>query len=199
MRTFIAIDLPGVLKTEIKLLQQKIQAAVQPFPAQRHLRWVAPDKIHLTLRFLGETTPAQRAEVTASLGEVAAASASFHLHLAGIGVFPSWPRMRVLWTGVGGDVAELKALQAATEKIAQQTGFAAEQKSYAPHITLARVDRNAAAADLRQLGEFLKSWAGEAGSERWGEWRVDELVYMHSQLRSEGALYTPLAHLPFKR
>lgn len=197
MRTFIAIDLPDELKQPIESLQSQIRAALQPLGYEQHLNWTDPAKLHLTLRFLGETDEEQQKQMTAALAPIAADQAPFHLHLARLGAFPNWPRMRVLWTAVGGDLAELKQLQAAIEQIAQDCGFEAEGKPYTPHITLARVLRNVSTGDVRRMGRFLNTWAQETGDRQWGAWTVHELIHMRSQLRPSGAVYTPLVHLPF--
>lgn len=198
MRTFIAIDLPASLKAEIDALQTEIREALRPQGGDRALNWVNVQKVHLTLRFLGETEDRQRQQIGLILQEIAQDQPPFDLHLTGIGVFPNWPRMRVLWVGVGGEVERLKQLQAKVESAAREGGFAAEENSFSPHITLARVDRNAANQQVRTMGEFLRSWAQTRGNRTWGSWRVDELIHMQSELRPSGAIYTPLRHHPFK-
>jgi RNA 2',3'-cyclic 3'-phosphodiesterase len=89
-------------------------------------------------------------------------------------------------------------LQRAVEQIAQNSGFQAEDKAFSPHITLARVERNAPGAALQQLGQSLSTWAAEEVKRPLGNWTVHEVVHMRSQLRPEGPIYTPLAHFPFQ-
>ncbi|MBX2998679.1 MAG: RNA 2',3'-cyclic phosphodiesterase [Caldilineaceae bacterium] len=193
MRTFIAIDLPELLKKQMGALQVEIQGALGEDGA---LNWANPQKMHVTLRFLGETDDRQRDHLAHRLKKIAQDQSPFDLHLVGIGAFPNWPRMRVLWTGIEGDLTQLKQLQAEVEKAAQACGFAAEERAFSPHITLARVDRNAATRQVQHMGEFLRGWAQTSGKRKWGSWRADELIHMRSQLQPDGAVYTPLRHFP---
>lgn len=197
MRTFIAVDLPVHLKKQMDALQTQIQGVLRPSGDERALNWVNVEKMHLTLRFLGEIDNRQRECLAHRLHKVVQAQSPFGLHLTGIGAFPNWPRMRVLWTGIEGDLAQLKQLQTDVEKVARSCGFAAEDRAFSPHITLARVDRNAANRQVQHMGEFLRGWAQPSAKQKWGAWRVDKLIHMQSQLQSNGAIYTPLHHFPF--
>jgi RNA 2',3'-cyclic 3'-phosphodiesterase len=198
MRTFIAIELPAQLKKQMDALQTKIQGVLRPLGDDSALNWANVEKMHLTLRFLGETDDRQRESLAHRLRKIVQAQSPLDLHLTGIGAFPNWPRMRVLWTGIEGDLARLKQLQAAVEQAAQSCGFAAEDRAFAPHITLARVDRNAANRQVQHMGEFLRGWAQTSGRQKWGAWHVNGLIHMHSQLQPDGAIYTPLCHFPFE-
>lgn len=197
MRTFIAIDLPDPLKAQMETLQTEMLRALHPRGGDRALKWVDVQKVHLTLRFLGETDDRQREEIGHHLQRIVRDQPPFDLSLTGVGVFPTWPRLRVLWTGVGGEVENLKQLQAEVEQAAQACGFTAEDKDFSPHITLARTDRNASSQQIREIGEFLRRWAQTNGDRTWGAWRVDELIHMRSQLQPTGAVYTPLRRLSF--
>jgi RNA 2',3'-cyclic 3'-phosphodiesterase len=197
MRTFIAIDLPTSLKTQLEALQSEIRTVLDTQGGDRALNWVQVPKIHVTLRFLGDTNDRQSEQIGWHLQRIAQDQPPFVLNLAGIGVFPNWPRMRILWIGVGGEVGPLKKLQAEVEKSAQACGFAAEDKEFSPHITLARVDRNATNQHVRTMGESLRSWSQTKGNRTLGTWRVDEMIHMRSQLQPSGAIYTPLRHFRF--
>jgi RNA 2',3'-cyclic 3'-phosphodiesterase len=198
MRTFIAIDLPDVLKEKVALLQEQIHSAVQPLNGVRYLRWTGTDKMHLTLRFLGETTVTQQTQLSIQLAQLCSAQSPIRLNLTGLGAFPNWSRLRVVWTGVAGEVAPLKELQQGVEQIARASEFTAENKSFSPHITLARIERNAPGAALRELGQFLNTWAAEEAQQQWGSWTVRQVIHMRSQLRPQGAIYTPLARFPLE-
>lgn len=192
MRTFIAIDLPADLKQQLASLQQELQRALQEPGLDRSLGWTTPDKMHLTLRFLGETGDHQRTKIIDGLGAVLKEQPGFTLCLEGLGAFPTWPRIRVLWAGVAGDRMRLAHLQAEVEQVSQAAGFLAETKAFSPHITLARVERN---ANSRSLGDFLQVWAEHKGRLVFAPWPVDELIFMKSDLRPGGAVYTPLARI----
>ncbi len=191
MRTFIAINLPAALKAAIGARQQDLQARLTAHGLTDALRWADPTKLHLTLRFLGETTEAQRQPIESGLRTLAGTIAPVRLHLHGLGAFPKWQKMAVLWVDVGGDLAEVAMLQTGIEQVAQRAGFAAETRLYRPHVTLARLDQNTPAPILRQLDNLLRPTA--ESSPRLGEWTVTELVWMQSQLHPSGARYSELA------
>ncbi|MEZ4637143.1 MAG: RNA 2',3'-cyclic phosphodiesterase [Caldilineaceae bacterium] len=132
MRTFIAIDLPAAVKQEMRALQRRLQNDLRPIGGDRLFKWTNPDKVHVTLRFLGETSDTQVDQIHADLRRITADAIPFALNLDGIGVFPNWPRVRVLWAGVSGELAALHRLQQAVETAAQAAGFVAEDKSFSP-------------------------------------------------------------------
>jgi 2'-5' RNA ligase len=193
MRTFIAIDLSPDIKQQMRTLQRRLQSDLRPLGGDRLLKWTNPDKVHVTLRFLGDTSEVQTRRMAEDLRRITSEMAPFGLQLGGIGVFPNWPRLRVLWVGVEGELAALHRLQQAVEAAAQAAGFAAEDKSFSPHITLARVGKEARGEDVRRIGEFLRSRSAQE-TPLAEAWRVEEIVHMQSQLRPEGAVYTPIQH-----
>ncbi len=196
MRTFIAIDLPDAIKDEIRDRQRRIQSALHPNHAHRLLRWTLPDKMHITLRFLGETSDEQRDRLAQPLRRIAAAQSPFQLQLSQIGVFPNWSRLRVLWIGLDGELESLQQMQQAVEAAAQEAGFAAEGKSFSPHITLARIGKDSSNEDVRRLGGSLQTWSQQTAAPSGSPWTVDRIIHVQSQLRAQGALYTPLAEFP---
>lgn len=197
MRTFIAIDLPTFVQEQMHKLQQQLQADIRPFGGDRLLKWTTPGKVHVTLRFLGETSEEQTQRLKVDLHRIVAETDPFVLRIGGIGVFPSWPRIRVLWTGVSGELSALHRLQQAVETAAQAAGFSAEDKSFSPHITLARMKNESSKEDVRRVGDFLRAWSQQEGSTVQTEWRVGEIVHMQSTLQPSGAVYTPIERFIF--
>ncbi|MCB9895679.1 MAG: RNA 2',3'-cyclic phosphodiesterase [Planctomycetes bacterium] len=127
-RLFIAIDLPPDVKEWIGALCHGISGA----------RWVKPDQLHLTLRFIGDAEADQTADLKAALDKVN--GHAFRMQIEGVGTFPSPGKRRaarVLWLGVRPG-AELTTLQAQIEESVQSAGFPPETRPYHPHITLAR-------------------------------------------------------------
>ena len=190
MRTFIAVEIPEQLRSRLAAVAGELAALLAEHNAVSPLRWSDAEKYHLTLRFLGETTPAQRQQVSEMLEEAAAGSAPFSLALSGLGAFPNWRKMRVLWVGVAGEVKTLHGLQTRVEIGVQACGFAAESQTFHPHATLARVGREAETALLAQAGTRLAAQTKLAQS--LGQWTVSELVLMQSELRPGGSVYTAL-------
>lgn len=143
-RLFVAVELPDDAKRGLVALQTAIPTA----------RWVQPEHMHLTLRFIGDV--AQVASLIDRLREIQ--SAPFELQLREIGRFPSQSKRspRVLWAGIKPQPA-LMAVQEAVELAVQSQGFPAEQRDYHPHITLARLK---AEKPLWQVDAFLKQHTG---------------------------------------
>ncbi len=209
LRTFIAIDLPTAALRAVAAAQEQIQSFLRARDLASALRWSPITNLHLTLRFLGDTTAAQRDDVTARLQAVAAQTSPFTLNveLSGVGVggFPSLRQPRVLWMGINGDMATLIQLQRQVEEIAQAVGFAPEEKGFAPHLTLARAARDAGRPLLQQVGHALGEYARMPSSLSATAtpkptplyFRIDRLVYYQSELRKGGSVYSPLASLPF--
>lgn len=196
LRTFVAIDLPDAVKQEFAVRRDALRSALAAQGVAGGLRWSDPRGLHLTLRFLGETTPAQCQALARSLREVAGRYGPFRLQLGAPGVFPNAAQPRVLWVGLGGDVARLVALQAQVEARVQALGFAAEPKPFAPHITLARVGRDAGRAEVQALGRVLTTLWARAEPVAASSFVVTRLIHYRSELRRGGAVYTPLADIP---
>jgi RNA 2',3'-cyclic 3'-phosphodiesterase len=194
IRTFIAVELPRPLQQALLQVQQQLEEGLP----RRTIRWTAPENLHLTLRFLDDTSQEQREQLAAGLAEIAHRQVSFELVLQGLGVFPNYNRLRIVWVGLSGGLAPLQEMADQVERLARQASFAAEEKPFSPHITLGRAARDVAPASLRQAGRILEEMARqpELGQE-WGRFAVEEIVHMQSELHSGGSLYTPLQKFHF--
>lgn len=201
MRTFFAIELPPALHTQIGLIQRQLRSHLRDLQAVDCFNWTAPDKIHLTLRFLGETSAAQSAQLVAGLAPIAAQQAPFQLGLQTVGWFPNFRAPNVVWLGVSGARVELEKLQRQVEDLVRRSGFAPEQRPFSPHLTIARTQRQAERTQQRLAGEALRLFAQRPAEERTIHsplhFEVTEFVYMQSELRPEGARYTVLHHFTF--
>ena len=200
MRTFLAIELPGSVRDQVQQIQQQLQSYLRSAQADGCIRWTRVEKIHLTLRFLGETNAEQQQLITQRLNELVPQYSPFSLSLTDLGCFPHWREPSVVWLAVRGDLQALQQLQVQTEQIAQQAGFPAESRAFAPHITIGRAGRNVERVRLRHTGAALRNFQPEStvatGIElvKIAPFIVDQITYMQSELRAEGAHYTPLAH-----
>ena len=178
LRTFICVKLP---ESHIEKLRRWISSARRECG---EVRWVRPETIHITLKFCGEIT-AEVAEAMSGLLRAAKLGGAFSLSVSGIGGFPSIERPRVLWTGIEGDKASLAKLAASADRCAVRCGAAPERRGFAPHITLGRRD-----AITPLDAALIERWLAEPP--KLEPWRVDELIFMRSELRPEGPRYTPL-------
>ncbi|MBI5267615.1 MAG: RNA 2',3'-cyclic phosphodiesterase [candidate division Zixibacteria bacterium] len=133
IRLFIAWPLPHSIEQELGrigfLLKQK----------GGRVSWVAPNNIHLTARFLGDTDEKLIPKIGALIDEVAATSKPVECALDRLGAFSDLKRPRVIWAGLGGNLQSLEIMADLLEQGAQELGFEKETKRFRPHLTLARV------------------------------------------------------------
>lgn len=183
IRAFIAIALPRVIRTEL-------ESIIQQFKGQhvQCVKWVAVDNTHLTLKFLGDTSPADLAQLTKILQVESAAHPSFSVEVAGMGAFPNTRHPRILWVGLQAP-AVLNSLAGSIESAARSIGIQAEERAFSPHLTLGRVKNDASPTDILNLSAALKSI--DVGSV--GEFMVTQYTLFRSDLRPQGPLYSVLA------
>ena len=178
LRLFIAIELPDSIKRSLASLQGKMEKALPP------LRWVKPEAIHLTLKFLGhvkeDTLPGIKEIVTA----VAEGSRPFTVVFSGIGAFPNMRRPRVVWVGVREESGELRGIAERMDRMAARLGITIEKRPYKPHLTIGRVRGRGGG----NFGEALPLFKDE----EIGKMRVDEISLIRSELTPKGAIYTAL-------
>lgn len=185
LRTFIAIELDEAMREALAAVQKELRAAVPP----DSVRWVRPESIHLTLKFLGDTPVGRLEEIKGALAAAAAEVFPFSFTVEGLGCFPNPRRPRVLWVGVEEPTGALEALWQAVEAHVAPLGWPTEKRTFQPHLTLGRVQRRVTSADRRVLGELVeKSDVGRLGSVA-----VRAVSFIRSDLKPTGAVYTTLA------
>jgi 2'-5' RNA ligase len=177
MRLFLAVELPATVREALAGLQRDLRSRCGGW------RWVRPEGIHLTLRFLGEVAAGDDAAQRAAWRREASRSGPLSIRVSGAGVFPSPRRPRVLWVGVEEYVpgGRLEALAAGLETAAREAGFKPETRPFRPHLTLARAARGSrpSAPEPGSVGEI-------------GLAEVEDLVLFRSELRPQGARYSVL-------
>ncbi|HET6923760.1 MAG TPA: RNA 2',3'-cyclic phosphodiesterase, partial [Anaeromyxobacteraceae bacterium] len=146
LRLFVALDPPEPVRRRIAAMQLELRRA-----AGRHadqVRWVAPEDVHLTLQFLG-AVPEERLEaLRGALAALARQARPLALELKGAGGFPSARRPRVVWVGVGGEIAPLADLAAGLGRRLAPLGFPPEDRPLSPHLTLGRAREGRGAPGL---------------------------------------------------
>jgi RNA 2',3'-cyclic 3'-phosphodiesterase len=184
MRSFVAIELDATLKQALAQMLRSLERARPPY----RLKWVAPELQHITLQFLGEINPSDVRDITQALQLAAMGIASFELTLAEIGCFPNIYKPNVLWVGVREPSGALQKLYTAVGAQLGRIGFPPETRAFTPHLTLARVPREASANDKRMVGEwFVKQAPPEAQT-----MRVTQVHLTQSELSRAGPRYTAL-------
>ena len=155
MRLFVAIELPEAWRAEATaarrwLLDRLRQSSGEAVDDQPGLRFTSPERLHLTLRFLGEVEePVLPALQQQLAGEVVAVDVP--LELAALGTFGSRGRPNVVWLGLGGDLDGLQATRVAVDRALAAAGVEVDDQPLRPHITLARVDRRATPGQRRAI------------------------------------------------
>jgi len=182
VRTFVAIELPAAVQRGLTQVQERLQRDRPP------VRWVATDKIHVTLVFLGEIPGEKVAIVGESAARAAAGVAPFEIEAAGVGVFPNPNRPRVVWVGIQGEMEALRSLHARLETDLAACGFPKEDRPFSPHLTLGRVRDRATPPEVRALGQAVTALQVPS----LGRWRVEHFSVIRSDLRPTGPIYTTL-------
>jgi 2'-5' RNA ligase len=189
LRCFVAIELEEAIHQEIHRTQTLLKSA----PAGRHGRWVRPEGIHLTLKFLGDV-PADQLDTIAQAIRVATAGvAPFRVSFGGLGCFPNTRFPRVIWIGVEDPEGTLLRLQKAVETNLSALGYPPERRAFHPHLTLART-RRVSKGEQAALGKLVE----RTQVDRLGDMLVREISLMRSELRPSGAVYTQLAAAPLR-
>ena len=187
IRAFIAIELPAAILQQIAALEVRLKPQLPP----DCVRWVKPDSIHLTLKFLGQVPSDQIDLIKSSLKNALAAQRAFTLEVAGAGCFPDRHRPRVIWVGVQEDPPghQLQHVQRAVENAIAPLGYPTETRDFSPHLTLGRIARDVRTLDLKKVGDAI----GASEVESLGRWDVANVALIKSDLRPTGAVYTVLA------
>lgn len=180
MRCFIAIDISDAIRAALADLQQELADGVDV--RRGDVKWVRPESIHLTLKFLGEIRDQDVVAVCDVVKDVAGRHRVFNLAVRGVGHFGG-KSARVLWVGAGHDCEALAALQAELEEQLAEAGWPKEARKFAAHLTLCRIRNAKAGAKLAEAVEPYQDFG--LGTMRCASVRVYE-----SRLRPEGPLYT---------
>ncbi|XOK62806.1 RNA 2',3'-cyclic phosphodiesterase [Paenibacillus elgii] len=151
-------------------------------------KWVHPQDFHLTLQFLGDVARDRTERIAQAIAQAAKDTAPFSLHFQGLGVFGKPNAPSVLWAGVQGEVEKLGQLQRRIVEAMEPLGFAAENRPYKPHLTLARKFTGPAGSHAAMLDVALP--------DEWQTpWRVEETVLYRSRLGSR-PMYERVASFP---
>lgn len=179
MRLFIALNLPGRKRLRVHRSAEPLREQDLP------VRWIEEDKLHVTLKFLGQVRAQKVPEVQRTMERVAGATRSFDIELGGFGAFPTIRRPQVLWLGVHAS-PELRCLKQDLEWGLGDCGFDPETRAFHPHVTLGRADEKGGAGAFRGLDEKV------AGMEFRETIPVRTVDLMKSRLSKAGATYEVL-------
>ena len=184
MRAFIGVALPESIRTSLHALQQELAES------RADLKWVEPEQLHLTLKFLDEITEEQRQQVETMLRRVTASATPFMVQLDQVGAFPSRHAPRVIWVGLAEGTEELARMAAMIEEEARAMGLRREERPFASHLTVGRV----------RSSRSLKALAQQLPHVQWkspAPWHVVAITLYQSVLSSAGAHHSKLAEISF--
>ncbi len=184
MRVFIAIDIDEQIRKALSRLQNEMHSKVDI--KKGDVKWVNPDVMHLTLKFLGEIKDVQTVDVCKITQEVASRHNNFEVEVETVGYFGG-RSARVLWVGTGQNCENLLQLQSDLEQELASAGWPWETRKFSGHLTLCRVRNSKAGVKLAQMTEGYKDF-------KLGTVSADSVSVYQSQLTSKGPVYTVLGN-----
>lgn len=183
IRAFIAITLSEEVYQGLEQVIAGLKEKLSGVP----LRWVPARNIHLTIKFLGNVSMTNLEMLKKAIHTEAGQHAAFEMSVGRFGAFPSLQRPRVLWVGVEASKS-LQLTQLGIENVTSRLGYPREDRPFSPHLTLARVSRNASPQDIKAISQAISNY--EVGF--LGAFRVEEIHLYRSDLMRGGAVYTRL-------
>ena len=188
MRTFIAINLDQEIKNALSQFIGELKACS---PESRGIKWIRPEAMHLTLKFLGEINEEKIPQIESILKRISEKYEPFPLRIKGTGYFPPKSKTpRVLWVAIE-EVEDLKRLQSNVEDEMESLGFPKERRTFHPHLTLGRVKTF---SGIEETMHFLEKHRDK----NFGEMEAKKITFIRSILKPTGAEYSVLSEFKLK-
>lgn len=187
IRTFIAVDLPPSVLDALEQITSQLQEKLPNTP----VRWVDVQKMHLTLKFLGDISKENIGMVEKILLSEGVKRPVMEIGIGGIGAFPKMRHPRVIWIGVEAP-PDLFDLRRGIEDGIARLGYNYDKYEFTPHLTLGRISRKASARDVRTVGNVLHDF--QVGF--IGVARIEAVHLYRSDLSPDGAKYSCLYSAP---
>ncbi|MFZ3070090.1 MAG: RNA 2',3'-cyclic phosphodiesterase [Anaerolineaceae bacterium] len=182
LRLFIAIDFSEATIQKVVGLQKQLRAKLAACP----IRWVAPENLHLTLQFLGETDQVKFPMISRTMDEIVSGFDPFEVHLKGIGCFPSLKKPEVIWLGLDHNKTLVTLAQSFAQRL-EPMGFSPNGR-FSPHLTLGRVNHFVEENQKQMISDLMMS----AHSVEIGSDGIQEIILFRSTLTQTGPIYTAL-------
>jgi 2'-5' RNA ligase len=189
VRLFVAVEIGETLSARVATLSTELQKRARDTAWRAKITWIPADRMHLTVRFIGEVDDTRGAAIRETLNTPLSVSA-FDLTLAGAGAFPKGGAPRVLWVGVTRGREELLNVEREVSERLEASGVPPEERAYNPHLTLARVREPAGLRSVRLLDGLTDRHVGSV--------QVDAITLFQSKLSPKGPTYTPLLRIPLE-
>lgn len=191
LRAFIAVEIPLQIRESVCKAITPLQEGLGSV-----VRWVPMENMHLTLKFLGDVSPANVDMLSQMLRAEADLFHCFDLHLSGLGSFPNFKRPRVIYIGILAPTA-LEALQRGIESTSRRLGYEAEERGFSPHLTVGRVKQASRVTATEQ--QKIRRALEETRIDSLGTARVDSVHLYKSDLKPTGSIYTRLYSAPLRK
>jgi RNA 2',3'-cyclic 3'-phosphodiesterase len=180
VRAFLAFEMPSAVHD---LLADEVTGLRAALP---RARWVRPEGIHLTVKFLGESPRGELDALADELAGLLGTAPPVRVLLGGSGFFPSARRPRVAW--VGGEAEGAEEVVTAVEATSATRGWKTETRGWSPHLTVARLRDPWSPTAVERFLAWGRTLA-------FDPFVCRELVLFSSRLQPGGAVYTPLRRL----
>jgi len=184
IRSFVAIELPEHVIALLRGVQQDLSGN------KFRVRWVQPDNIHLTLKFLGNIDSNDIDGIGAAMSNTIQGCGPITLYAEGVGVFPSVKRARIIWMGLSGHVQRLSEIQRKLEKNLAAIGFPEENRSFKAHLTIGRFK---SAVNPKVIEPIVHKYS----TLRSEEFTLNQFVLFKSELTPSGPVYSALQRVVF--
>ncbi len=185
VRLFVAIEIPSGIKFQITQVVSQLRAA------RPDVKWELPEKLHVTLTFLGEVDEEMLPQIVLLLEGVAERTFPFSIRIAGSGFFPDKHDPRIIWVGIEDVEHKLEPLVESLETELASIGFEREEKEFHPHVTIGRIKTR---KNLESLHRTIQSVTFESQPTR-----ITEIVLIKSELRPEGSVHTIMQHFSYAK
>ena len=186
IRSFLAIELPKPILRKIEEVQGDLRLT------HADVRWVNPEKIHLTLKFFGSIEESRIDSIFKSIEEPVRNTLPFSIRVQGMGAFPHLKNPRVIWVGLVNGSQIFTSLQKEIETELEKIGFQPEDRPFHPHLTLGRMKSSRGKDELVERMEKHKE-------EGFGDLQVERVILFKSDLKPSGPIYTALRELRLGR
>jgi 2'-5' RNA ligase len=178
MRLFIAINTPREILPLLVSVRDRLEST------RADVRWEPDEKLHCTLKFLGDTREEILPDIVSALGQVASSTLPFPTRYSGLGCFPDKREPRIVWAGMEDPDGSLQKLAQTVDTRMAELGFKTEQRVYHPHVTLGRVKGS------RHIRELLATM--ETVTFDCSPVSLHEIELIGSELKPGGSVYTPV-------
>jgi RNA 2',3'-cyclic 3'-phosphodiesterase len=187
VRLFVALQIPDSIRNDYAALIDDLRS-FDGKASPKKTKWVRPENLHVTLKFIGQTDPGKLDAIRTALANVHSPQ-KVRLHFRNIGFFPNAKRPRVVWGGMESSQNLVSLAHDVDQQIAT-LGFPAEERAFTPHLTLARLDPPGISPELQIAIE-------KHATREFGELQTSDFHLIESKLKPTGAEYTTLQSFSF--